>query len=245
MASWSEKVAAIKAVARNGIVDPRDLIEAARNANHPCHEDFTWDVESAAAERWRDQARALIRRVKFEVVMDDVSISVPQYVAETRDDEPLFTSITRMRSTESVSDLLASEMAMLLGNARRVRGIAASRKEVIGEEMFAKLQAICTMIEQSQLLLCDLRSRRLRKGSAGLVPAGIGGRGVAGLCRARPGMAVAAWPVEARRVRDWRGGRGLARLGWAWLFRAVLGGLKRLSEWLQHGFDSRADKFPA
>jgi hypothetical protein len=55
--SWKEKEAAIRSLESGGMVDPLSLIEAARNEDHPCHGDFTWDVEQAASERWRDQAR--------------------------------------------------------------------------------------------------------------------------------------------------------------------------------------------
>ena len=87
MAKWADKAAAILALERGGKIDPNDLIEAAKSASHPCHDDFTWDVKAAASERWRDQARKLIRRVEFEVTVDDATESVVRYVPHDDDGE--------------------------------------------------------------------------------------------------------------------------------------------------------------
>jgi hypothetical protein len=142
MAKWADKAAAIRALEEGGKVDPNDLVNAAKKASHPCHEDFTWDVKAAAGERWRDQARKLIRRVEFEVVVDDVTESVVQYVPNDDDDDHQFRSLPKVRSKSVAGSLLASEVAMLHGLASRVFGIAMAKHGLIGDDKVATLRMV-------------------------------------------------------------------------------------------------------
>ncbi len=140
MAKWTDKEAAIKALERGGRVDPNDLIKAARNPDHPCHADFTWDVDQAASERWRDQARYLIRQCKFEVLVEDHGPrSVTYYVSEAGETD-VFQSLPKMRSATTVSDVFDSELASLQGVLARVLGIAEAKREVIGDEAVKSLR---------------------------------------------------------------------------------------------------------
>lgn len=140
MAKWTDKEAAIKALERGGHVDPNDLIKAARNPDHPCHGDFTWDVDQAASERWRDQARYLIRQCKFEVLVEDHGPrSVTYYVSEAGETD-VFQSLPKMRSATTVSDVFDSELASLQGVLARVLGIAEAKRAVIGDEAVKSLR---------------------------------------------------------------------------------------------------------
>lgn len=141
MAKWADKAAAIRKLEKGGKVDPRDLIEAAKAASHPCHEDFTWDLKTAAAERWRDQARGLIRRVEFEVTVDDATESVVQYVPNDGE-EHQFRSLPKVRSKVVAGSLIASEVAMLHGLSARVYGIALAKKDLIGGDHVATLRGV-------------------------------------------------------------------------------------------------------
>ena len=147
MAKWTDKEAAIKALERDGRVDPNDLIKAARNPDHPCHGDFTWDVDQAASERWRDQARALIRQCKFEVVVEDMgSRSVTYYVPEPGSTNDDFRSLPKIRSAGTVAAMFDSEMASLQGLASRVLGIAEAKRAFVGDETIKVLRAVCQSI---------------------------------------------------------------------------------------------------
>ena len=139
--SWKEKEAAIRALEKNGQVDPVRLIEAARNPEHPCHSDFTWDIKQAASERWRDQARELIRSVKFEVIVEDVGNPVCMYVP-SGDDDAVFMSLPKIRSKAQASAVVLAEVAMLLGNASRAYGIALAKTNIVGAGVVAQLLAI-------------------------------------------------------------------------------------------------------
>lgn len=139
--SWKEKEAAIRSLEKNGRVNPVELIEAARNPEHPCHDNFTWDIEQAAQERWRDQARELIRAVKFEVLVEDVGNKVCMYVP-SGDDDAVFVSLPKIRSKAQASSVVLAEVAMLLGNASRAYGIALSKTNIVGDDVVAQLKSI-------------------------------------------------------------------------------------------------------
>ena len=138
---WDVKEAAIRALEKNGRVDPVELIEAARDPDHPCHSDFTWDIEQAAQERWRDQARELIRSVKFEVRVEDVGNRVCMYVP-SGDDDSVFVSLPKIRSKSQASAVVLAEVAMLLGNASRAYGIALAKINIVGSDVVAQLLSI-------------------------------------------------------------------------------------------------------
>jgi len=142
MGTWRAKEKAIRQLEKRGKVDPNDLIEAAKIPSHPCHEDFTWDVDQAAQERWRDQARALIRKVKFEVIVEDVGTPVAEYVSLPDDDDNRFTSLPKMRSVKTTSSVLTTEIRMLHGLASRVYGIAIAKQGMVGVETVATLEIV-------------------------------------------------------------------------------------------------------
>ena len=142
MAKWSEKEAAVKSLQRNGRVDPTDLIEAARDESHPCHGDFTWDIGQAAAERWRDQARKIIRQCHFEIIVEDVHTPVVSYVSSPDDEDDTFIAVANIRSVSKVSAVMVAEVTMLHGVASRVYGLALAKRGVVGDAVVAQLGSI-------------------------------------------------------------------------------------------------------
>ena len=140
--TWKEKEAAIIALEKNGRVDPNDLIEAAKSPNHPCHEDFTWDVGKAAAERWRDQARSLIRRVHFEVQIEDTTERVVMFVPNDDSDDHHFDSLPKIRSKVRTQDVFIQEIKMLHGLTNRVYGIALAKKSALGADKVSRLKSM-------------------------------------------------------------------------------------------------------
>jgi hypothetical protein len=74
MSVWSSIKEELEAIAAGGVLHPADVVEAARNPNSAMHNQFEWD-DSEAAEAYRlQQARALIRRVKVNVVRSDQEV---------------------------------------------------------------------------------------------------------------------------------------------------------------------------
>lgn len=140
--SWSLKARAIRSLERDGIILADELIEAARDKSHPCHQDFTWNLEEAASERWRDQARALIRKVSFEIVVEDVGQRVCQYVPSSDYDMPVFVSVPKLRHKSEVVAMLLAEVAQLHGVASRVYGLALSKEATVGTDTVLQLESI-------------------------------------------------------------------------------------------------------
>ena len=146
MVKWIDKAAAIRALEHDGKVDPDDLIEAAKATSHPCHDDFTWNRHAAAQERWRDQARALIRRCKFSVLVDDVTERVVQYLP-SGDEESLFISVPRLRAKGQTKAAMLAELRMLLGLVARIRGIALAKQGIIGPNVAVQLGVVSGIVE--------------------------------------------------------------------------------------------------
>jgi len=55
----------------DGSLDPERVVDAAKNPNSSMHGQFNWDDSEAAHEHRLSQARALIKRVKVNVIRSD------------------------------------------------------------------------------------------------------------------------------------------------------------------------------
>lgn len=69
--------------ANGGVLRPKDVVDAARPANHPLHSKFEWD-DGEAAERYREwQARRLIKVtvIDYTPANSSVAITVPAFVS--------------------------------------------------------------------------------------------------------------------------------------------------------------------
>jgi hypothetical protein len=65
-----------------GILQAEDVLEEARNPDSPLHPMFEWDDQVAAHQYRLEQARALIREVRVEVVCRDEMVLAPLYVRQ-------------------------------------------------------------------------------------------------------------------------------------------------------------------
>lgn len=144
MATKDEKFLAVKRLERNGCVATADLIKAARDPDHACHDDFTWDVNKAAEERWHDQARAIIRQFHFEVQVEDVGpVQVSYYVSTP--EAKTFRPLKAMR-VSATSAVFEAELRQLLGVASRVMGIAEAKRGIVGDDAVVALRSICNSL---------------------------------------------------------------------------------------------------
>jgi hypothetical protein len=139
---WKQKAAAIRSLERDGLVDPAELIEAARDPMHPCHGDFTWDIEKAAEKCWWEEARALIRQCKFEVRVEDVGYPVVEYVSNDEYESPVFHSVPKLRGKAAIRSMMFTEIAMLHGVVSRVYGLALSKQGTLGVGLVRQLDGI-------------------------------------------------------------------------------------------------------
>jgi len=141
VASWADKELAIRALEKRGKIDPHEVVLAAQDPDSPLHECFTWDDAEAASQFRLEQARALIRRVKFEVLTEDATERVVRYVPSPDPKRP-FNSLPEMKSENQAVATLAAEVAMLHGLASRVYGIALAKEGMVGASRVLRLREI-------------------------------------------------------------------------------------------------------
>lgn len=123
-----EKADAIRALAdENGYIEPRDVITTARDPGSPLHDEFTWDITTAADERWVDQARRLIRLVKIEITIDEKVIRSVAYVVDP--DRPprsrRYVDLTVAATHQAMAqEILFAEMERVTAAIRRAQEVA-------------------------------------------------------------------------------------------------------------------------
>lgn len=112
----------------NGVLLPGDVLNNARDPESPLHPFFTWD-DSEAAEKCRLlEARQLIRRVRLEVVVRDVPLTVARYVRdpETEARNGAYRDILKVRNEADLARAtVIAEMQRVSNAAKRARSIAA------------------------------------------------------------------------------------------------------------------------
>ena len=126
----------------NGQLDPREVVREAEDPQSPLHPFFEWDND-AAAEAWRlEQARVLIRRVKFEVQIEDRQVRTVRYVAEPRTDEAMYASLPKVRRPDHVASVMAAELARIVGNVDRALGIARVKAAMLPAGLPESLESL-------------------------------------------------------------------------------------------------------
>jgi len=119
----------------SGFLDLEIVIDAARDPADPMHDHFTWDVNKAAAERWRDQARALIRSVRYVETTTKVELDASNYVTVAKKTERAgYMSLDKVRSQQGLAeDTFNDEVKRAraaLERARIVADILGKRDEL-------------------------------------------------------------------------------------------------------------------
>jgi tRNA-dihydrouridine synthase len=62
-----------------GIVTAPDVVNAARNKNHPLHDRFEWNVKRAAYQHWLEQARDIVQ--VYAIVINGDTTPVHAFVS--------------------------------------------------------------------------------------------------------------------------------------------------------------------
>ena len=115
----------ITGLEKAGRITAPAVLDAARPASSPIHDCFDWN-DSEAAEKWRlEQARELIRRVKIELVYQEVSVRTVKYVADPARNDG-YTDIVKARAP-SLSEIMSAEWRNVLALAQRAQSIATAR----------------------------------------------------------------------------------------------------------------------
>ena len=135
MPSLEEKKIAIERIAaqNDGKPLPEAVVEAARDPEHCLHNDFDWNVETAAYQHWLDQARAIIRAVRVHITTTRRIINSVAYVrdpaAGTRE-QGYVSVITVKRSPADALAVVTAELTRIQAAIDRAMEIS----EAVGLE---------------------------------------------------------------------------------------------------------------
>lgn len=110
-----------------GRVTASQVVNAARDPEHPWHPRFEWDDEAAGEKYRRMQARALIRSIQYERRVERNVVRSVAYVRDP-DAEPhtqRYVSVTRLTTDEErARSALVAEFARVGALLRRARALA-------------------------------------------------------------------------------------------------------------------------
>lgn len=137
--------------ANDGTLTPDLVIEAARDPASPLHSEFTWDRDEAAYERWRDQARALIGKVRIEIRTTEYSFEVPRYVRDPTVHARVqgYTSLDRLRrDREAAREAVMAEFVRASGALARAKHLAVALG--LADEIEALRERVSELAERAQ-----------------------------------------------------------------------------------------------
>ena len=125
----SLKVQAIQAIAdaHGGHITPEMVIEAARDKRHPLHNEFDWNVKSAAHKHWQNTARHIIRSVKIVYRVEHKNVTAVAYARDPDADSKTqgYISVASIRSDEDVArDIVIAEFKRVRSALKRARDLA-------------------------------------------------------------------------------------------------------------------------
>jgi hypothetical protein len=110
---------------RNGNIDPKDVVNAARSKKNPLHDSFEWD-DSVAAEAYRiTQAKDLLKEFKFVVESETIDMIAPVYVSHPKDPGKYAKTVKIAESHDLSRRVLNAELARIKGSLKRAIALAA------------------------------------------------------------------------------------------------------------------------
>src|SRR3990167_1089883 len=123
--------------AAGGRLTPERVVEDARNESSPLHRLFDWSDAEAAA-KWRlEQARMVLRAVRYEYVVQSVSRACVAYVRDPEADagEQGYVAVSAMRSDQARASVVLAQELM------RVRSLGARGRALGSGEHTSQLQS--------------------------------------------------------------------------------------------------------
>jgi hypothetical protein len=119
----------------NGLLVPQNVVFAARDEASPLHGEFDWNDETAAEAHRLEQAKRLIRSVRYEEIVVKTEIKCPQYVHITTPGSPSgYVSIHTIKNdTELKKQVLFGEISrarLALERARSIAGVLGCAEEL-------------------------------------------------------------------------------------------------------------------
>jgi hypothetical protein len=123
-------VAVLRAVERrHGGVSAEAVLTDAAAPDHPWHNRFQWDDRVAGRLYRLDQARDMIRRVRFEIVENEVLYRSCAYVRDpgAHPSEQGYASVARLRNEKTrAREALLNEFLRVAASLKRARDLAGT-----------------------------------------------------------------------------------------------------------------------
>jgi hypothetical protein len=128
-----------------GHIDPRRVVDEAKNPANPLFDEFDWDVEAAAEAHWLETARSLIRFVKLEVTIQRQTVVAPYYIVDPLRPPRSRRYLELSRAAHDITiaqQVMTSELERIASQIRRAQEIC----RVLG--MSDELEALLSDITQ-------------------------------------------------------------------------------------------------
>lgn len=112
----------------HGYVTAERVVQAARVADHVWHHRFVWDDAVAAHQHRLDQARTLIRSVRYEVRHENRVLSTVAYIRDpdAAGDEQAYVSVARLATdADRARSAVLAEFSRVASALKRARDLAA------------------------------------------------------------------------------------------------------------------------
>jgi hypothetical protein len=124
MTDWKVIEAELDRLSNNGRLTPDNVIDVARDENNPLHSLFEWDLDKAALEHWRQQARTIISR--FTIRIDTQQLEVQKFIRDVRKgEEQGYVSVVDIKSDkELVRDTILDHVRIAIVYAEKVNNLA-------------------------------------------------------------------------------------------------------------------------
>lgn len=116
------------AAANGGCLTPEMVVQEASAEDSPLHDEFEWNDTKAGAAFRLEQARAVIRKVRIEVTVQEHTFVVPAYIRDQSvpSSDQGYVHTLHIRSDADLKrDTFHSELGRALQVLRRVRDLAA------------------------------------------------------------------------------------------------------------------------
>ena len=121
-----ESINILAQLEEQGRLTPDEVVRIASDPDNPLHEAFDWDDASAAHQYRLDQARTMIRSVRFEVQVAEHTMVCPVYIHDPEADGQGYISVQRIKTHDDIArEALAREIDSIFSAAQRAAGLAA------------------------------------------------------------------------------------------------------------------------
>lgn len=113
--------------ANGGRLIAQAVVDDAKDESSPLHAHFTWDTDKAAAERWLDQARTLIRSVEITFRTETTVVRAPYFVRdpEAGPKEQGYIAVKALRTDVDLArEAIVNEFSRAADYLRRAQNVA-------------------------------------------------------------------------------------------------------------------------